>query len=126
MSSGVVGRDAELAALRGFLASVHQDGSLRIVKLPGGDEVRVIREQGSALTAVAFHPAGRTLAAGGLDGAVRFYRVGNGRRTVTLTAPGPAGSLLFDADGSTLFVGTTDAMGRGCVRVWTAGERERP
>jgi RNA polymerase sigma factor (sigma-70 family) len=108
------------------LAAAPCDGTLRLVRMPRGEEVRRLGGQRCRVTALAFAPDGRTLAAGGEDNTIRLWDVATGREVappgghrdgLRAAALSPDGRLLVSAGGdSTVRVWDT-ATGRE-VRRW--------
>jgi WD40 repeat protein len=83
-------------------------------------EPRIIKGHPGPVYALAYSPDGRTLASGGLDGAVRLWDVGTFREALTFRKAGggtPVFALLFDREGRALYA--VDRL--GAVRRWQAG-----
>jgi WD40 repeat protein len=78
------------------------------------------------VTAVAFHPDGKSLASVGLDGSVKVWDVMTGKVLIQRTASSkPALAVAFSGDGSRLVVSSGSGQA-GCIDVWdVTGERQR-
>jgi WD40 repeat protein len=87
-------------------------------KKPAEPAVRpraVLRGHGNNVTAVAFHPDGKTLASSSSDGTIKFWDVVTGEVRLSLDAH-PTAAFVFTPDGNTLI--STDI--HGTVRLWRA------
>ncbi|WP_152052587.1 WD40 repeat domain-containing serine/threonine protein kinase [Tautonia marina] len=75
-----------------------------------------------AVLSAAFSPDGRTLATGGLGGAVLLWDVASHRELLRLVEPGgpPVSQLCFSADGSALAASSPSAEGNAWLRIWHA------
>ncbi len=96
------------------------DGSRRtiVVNALNGDG-RYVVEQPSAVTAIRFGPAARTLAVGGSDGLVHLWRVTTGERRGVLQFAhvGHVTDIAFSPRATLLATASTD----GTARVWRVG-----
>jgi hypothetical protein len=86
-------------------------------------EVRRLEGQPNVIVSVAWSPDGRTLAAGGQEGAVTLWDLSTGAIRRTLEGhTAYVGAIAFSPDGRTLVTGSHD----GSVRIWDPEEgRER-
>jgi serine/threonine protein kinase/WD40 repeat protein len=75
----------------------------------------VLRGHGGNVTAVAFHPDGKTLASASADGTIKFWDVVTGELRLSLDGH-PAAAFVFTPDGHTLI----SADIRGTVKLWRA------
>lgn len=109
--------------------AVSADGTLVAVASPGRPEVvvwhldqakPVVRLDGPWLTvsALAFAPAGDTLAVGHPCGTVRLWEVATGSEIAKWQAGGPVGTVAFEPDGRTVAVGVAAAPPAAEVRFW--------
>lgn len=114
-------RYAALGPERTLLAI--SDGSRRtvIVNAVNG-EGRHVLEQPSAVTALRFGPAARTLAVGGSDGSIRLWRVSTGKHRATLRFGhvGHVTDIAFSPRATLLATASTD----GTARVWRVGSAQ--
>jgi RNA polymerase sigma factor (sigma-70 family) len=100
--------DGRSVALPGATAS-----RIRLCDVATGKEIRSL-ENGSEVTAVAFAPAGQTLAAVGKDRVVRVWNIATGKEIHALpegtAEPGrdALAVLAFSSDGKVLAAGTSD------------------
>jgi len=111
-------RYAALGPERTLLAI--SDGSRRTVIVNAlNGEGRHVLEQPSAVTALRFGPAARTLAVGGSDGSVRLWRVSTGehRGSLRLGHVGHVRDIAFSPRATLVATASTD----GTARVWRAG-----
>ncbi len=111
-------RYAALGPERTLLAI--SDGSRRTIVVNAlNGEGRYAVEQPSAVTAIRFGPAGRTLAVGGSDGLVYLWRVTTGERRGVLQFAhvGHVTDIAFSPRATLLATASTD----GTARVWRVG-----
>jgi len=114
-------RYAALGPERTLLAI--SDGSRRTVIVNAlNGEGRHVLEQPSAVTALRFGPAARTLAVGGSDGSVRLWRVSTGEHRATLRFGhvGHVRDIAFSLRSTLLATASTD----GTARVWRVGSAQ--
>ena len=78
--------------------------------MPSGRPVAVSRSQRQGLYALTLSPDGRTLAAGGQDGVVRFWNVATRQETIRMIERQPISSLWFTPDSNTLVEQTADSI----------------
>ena len=79
------------------------------------------QEGSAAVISVAFHPDGRTLAAGSADGLVRLWDPASGRESARFSGlPGAANYLAFDGARNLLAAASPD----GSVKVWKLETRD--
>jgi WD40 repeat protein len=106
-----------------FLASTHNDCTIRIWDAHSGRLLRVLRGHSGAVWSVVFSPDGRTLASGSEDKTVRLWDVEAAAERRTLSGHARrVWSVAFSPDGRTLASGSHDLT----VRLWdvaTAEER---
>ena len=114
-------RYAALGPERKLLAI--SDGSRRAVIVNAiNGEGRHVVEQPSAVTAMRFGPAARTLAVGGSDGSVHLWRVSTGERRgmMRFGHVGHVSDIAFSPRSTLLATASTD----GTARVWRVGSGE--
>ena len=88
-----------------LLAAGGAAGSLRLCRVEDGS-VQLVRGHGRALTALAFDPAGGTLASASRDGTVKLWNVARGTRSRTLEGhDGVVHALAFTPNGRLLITG---------------------
>ncbi len=78
--------------------------------------------QSGVVTAVAYSPGSKTLAAGYQDGTIRLWDVASHRLISTASWGGAARALAFTGGGKTLEVAGPAAVG---VQLWHPGRRRR-
>ena len=99
------------------------DGTRRTIVLNAlTGEARYELDQPSAVTALRFGPAGRTLAVGGSDGSTRLWSVASGtlRNTLRFGHVGHVTDIAFSPRATLLATASTD----GTARVWRVGSGE--
>jgi WD40 repeat protein len=98
-----------------LLAAAPRDGTLRLLRMPDGEEVRRLGERRRRVTALAFSPDGRKLVAAGDDNTIRLWDVATGQ---LLAAPSGQDdgllAMVLTPDGRLLI----SAGGDSTVRVW--------
>lgn len=114
----VIGLPAPIAALAvapdGEIVVGAADGTVRVFGADGS-EMRMVEAIPTPIIALALSPDGRTVAVGGLRGAVALLDRYNLKLKATLVGPGlPVWSIAFARDGATLFTGGADRI----VRRW--------
>ena len=70
------------------------------------DEVKFLGRHSNNVSVVAFSPDGQSLASGGVDGVVRFWKTGSWESTGAWHVPGGVRTMAFSPDGKTLVTGT--------------------
>jgi WD40 repeat protein len=108
------GRESAFSRDGKLMAVSAAGGRVDLIRLPEMRIVRTIRHDGG-VAALAFSPAGATIATGGYDGSVRIWDVASGRALRTL--PGRGGTIWsvdFASDGRTLAAAGEDSM----IRLW--------
>ncbi|MBS7788568.1 hypothetical protein KTR66_01100 [Roseococcus sp. SDR] len=109
-------QNALLALPDGQLATAGVDGTVHLVQ-PGGMP-RALHSGPRPVVALAASPDGQNIAVATIGGGVALYDVPSGRLRHRLDGPGlPVWSVLFAADGRTLWTGGQDRR----VRRWDAG-----
>jgi WD40 repeat protein len=99
-----------LAAAGGTPGSL---GEVRVVPASDPTAARVLDRIGDVMLGVCFGPDGRTLAAGGADGAVRVYDVASGRRTLLVEQHADwVTAVAFSPDGTKLSTASRDKSAR--------------
>ncbi|MDT0309550.1 hypothetical protein RM780_21695 [Streptomyces sp. DSM 44917] len=102
------------------LATLYEDGSVRVRKVDGGEQVAALEDApggggGSSLPGVVFAPDGRTLGVVRPDGTVLLWDTDTGKvRTPLAGETDDTRSLAFGPDGTVLATGSGD----GTVRLW--------
>lgn len=108
-------QNALLALPDGSLASAGVDGTVHLIQ-PDGTQ-RTIHSGPRPVVALAASPDGQNIAVAIIGGGVALYDAASGRLRHRLDGPGlPVWSLLFAADGRTLWTGGQDRR----VRRWDA------
>lgn len=100
----------------------YNPGGAMIIDAKTGRVRRHLRTPDRGVTALAFTPSGRTVATGGVDGAVRICSSRTGRLRRTLRGhEGQVSAVAFSADGATI----TSAGEDGAVIGWDARTGQR-
>jgi len=100
---------------------LHRPG--RLLKQPA----RTIKGHDGIVTSLRFHPDGKTLLSGGVDGLIKVWDLATGDERLTLRAhEAPITSLAISADGTSVVSAQQD-----WVKVWRAAspaevEQRRP
>jgi WD40 repeat protein len=103
-----------VAAADSTVASASVDGKILLWAIPG-DKVQHTLTAGAPVRALAVSPDGKTLAAGGDDGAIQLWEAASGKPVRKLTgATDWLLALAFSPDGKTLAAGGHD----GQLRLW--------
>ena len=98
-----------------LLAAPSEDGSVKVWRVPTGEEVLRLRGHVGAVSAVNFHPDGKRLASAGLDGTVKLWDAFTQERVLTLSGhEGLIKSLSFSPDGKQLVSTSRDQT----VKLW--------
>jgi len=100
-----------------WLAVGEREGTIRILRLPGGQLARQLKGHRGEVRQVHFRPDGEELASAGLDGAIRLWRLSPGppRARPPLLGHGVGiQALAYSPDGEQLASGGAD----GVVRIW--------
>ncbi len=112
-----IARSPRLARRQTGFQMESSSGSIRLVETETGQERRSLRVENGKVSAVAFAPDGKTMAAtsGRESGRIHLFDVSTGKETRTIEAPpfGPS-ALAYTPDGSRLISGMAD----GSVLVW--------
>ena len=109
-------------------AAVEERGRFRVADGRGVPYPLWDDREAATITALALSPDGRTLAVGGMDGAVRFWDVPSRARRALLRWQGNGVTCLaFSPDGKSLAGGTRDGMVfQTAVPGWHAPDTLRP
>ncbi|MFH1609517.1 MAG: WD40 repeat domain-containing protein [Candidatus Bipolaricaulota bacterium] len=99
-----------------LLAHGSPAGTIRILNLTTGQEVRTLRGHTGGVYSVAFSPNGKLLASGSNDNTVRLWDITTGKEARVLRGHiGGVWSVAFSPDGKTLASGST----AGKIAVWS-------
>ena len=99
------------------LLAINSSTGIHVYDSQTSQEVLTIQQE--QVSSLAFSPAGTPLAAGGMDGSVRLYRVADGSLVRTLSGhSGFVSSLAFSPDGSLLASASSDDT----IRIWQVSE----
>ncbi len=108
-------RDLATSPHTGRVATVHEDGTLRIWDILTLNETIIPARHRFQAWAVAFHPDGATVATGCDDGVVRLWDAATGHLVREYHGhPREVRAVAFNLDGTQLATGCHD----GTVRVW--------
>jgi WD40 repeat protein len=90
-------------------ASLDDAGTIRVLKLPNGEELFKLTPQVSRVNRLSFSPDSRSLAVAGEDHSVQVWEVATGKRRRLLEGhQGPVFGLSFSADGRRLASASKD------------------
>jgi WD40 repeat protein len=114
---------ASLLAVQAYRTSPTAEAAGSVYTASASPLLRRLTSPLKGAGSVAFSRDGRTLAAGGTDGAIQLWDMPGGQARATLTGhTGAVWSMEFSPDGRTLATGSDD----GTVRLWdVAGKQER-
>lgn len=102
----------------GTILAYANHGSVHIVRVPQGESLTPVT-RAAAISAMAFSPDGRALAAGGWDGVVEVISTTDGRSLRRIEPRGLIGALAYGARGRLLAVATDGGrQAYGEVRVY--------
>ncbi|MCL5036635.1 MAG: WD40 repeat domain-containing protein [Chloroflexi bacterium] len=113
----------EIWALRfspngGLLAAACGDGTVRLWKMPGGEEAGMLRIHKSGAKSVVFIEGGRYLASGSEDDTIVIWDIKSGKPVKRLNAGQGMIRAIAAAGGNMIFSGGSD----GSLKAWTIGE----
>lgn len=113
-----------------FLASGHQDGELKIWRVPSGNLFRTLRGRSNeTFNSVTFSPDGSILASGSGNGSnneIKFWEPVSGTllRTITGEPNEHINSVAFSSDGRILVSGS-QALSENSLKLWDVQTGER-
>jgi WD40 repeat protein len=105
-------------------ADAVRSGKIQAATEPALTPKAILRGHGDTITAVAFHPDGKTLASASNDGTIKLWDIVTGEVRLTLDAPVTTipmmvSVLAFTPDGDTLIHGTNS----GTLKFWRASRK---
>lgn len=100
-------------------ASASRDATIRLWKLPNGEEAAVLKEHAADVISIDFSPDGKTLAAVDYDGKVILWDVDSSKPARTIDAhEGRSYAVAYHPNGKMVASGGDDNM----VKLWNAND----
>lgn len=95
------------------------DGSVRVWSAQDGSQERIVGLHSNWVWSVAQKPGTTIIASASHDGSVRVWDYSSGQRIATIPAEGRVWSVVFNKDGTKMYVGTDRGIAEVVTSTWT-------
>jgi WD40 repeat protein len=95
------------------------DGSVRIWSTLDGSQERIVGLHSNWVWSIAQKPGTTIIASASHDGSVRVWDYSGGQRIATIPAEGRVWSVVFNKDGTKMYIGTDRGIAEVVTSTWT-------